>query len=196
MRSQETPSTSPSLIRNARAGNENAWNELVQIYGPLVLRWTQRYRIDKTDADDITQNVFLTISKNLQYFGQNSGQHSFRGWLWTITRTKILDHFRMQRKLPESMEPAQLANALGLQELSMDEQTQDEQRGDLKIIVHAAMELIRGDFSEKTWHAFYRTVALGEAPSEVARDLQMTAAAVCMCRGRVLKRLRETIDEI
>jgi RNA polymerase sigma-70 factor (ECF subfamily) len=196
MRSQESPSTSPSLIRNARAGNEQAWNELVQIYGPLVLRWTQRYRIDKTDADDITQNVFLTISKNLQYFGQNSGQHSFRGWLWTITRSKILDHFRIKRKLPESMQADQLANALGLQELSLDEQTQVDQHDDLKIIVHAAMELIRGDFSEKTWQAFYRTVALGEAPSEVARDLQMTSAAVCMCRGRVLKRLRETIDEI
>lgn len=196
MRSQETPSTSPSLIRNARAGNEQAWNELVLIYGPLVLRWTQRYRIGQADADDITQNVFLTISKNLQYFGQRSGQHTFRGWLWTITRHKVLDHFRLQRKLPESMQPEQLANALGMQELSFDEPTQDVQRDDLKVIVHAAMELIRGDFSEKTWQAFYRTVALGEAPSEVARELQMTAAAVCMCRGRVLKRLRETIDEI
>ena len=196
MRSQETPSTSPSLIRHARAGNEQAWNELVLIYGPLVLRWTQRYRIGQTDADDITQNVFLTVSKNLQYFGLRSGQHTFRGWLWTITRTKVLDHFRLQRKLPESMQPDQLANALGMQELSFDEQSENVQRDDLKVIVQAAMELIRGDFSEKTWQAFYRTVALGEAPSEVARELQMTAAAVCMCRGRVLKRLRETIDEV
>lgn len=196
MRSQESPSTSPTLIRNARAGNEQAWNELVSIYGPLLLRWTQKYRVPHTDVDDIAQNVFLTVSKNLKHFGESSGQHNFRGWLWTITRTKILDYFRQQRKLPPSMPPDQLASELGLQELSIDQLSEDQQREDLKVIVHAAMELIRGDFSEKTWEAFYRTVALGESPSEVARDLQLTAAAVCMCRGRVLKRLRETIDEV
>lgn len=58
------------------------------------------------------------------------------------------------------------------------------------------MELIRGDFSDKTEKAFYRTVALGESPIEVGRESQKTATAVCMCKGRVLKRLRETIDEI
>lgn len=196
MRSQESPSTSPSLIRNARAGNEQAWSELVMIYGPLVLRWTNKYRIDRADEEDIAQNVFLTVSKNLQYFGQDVEQNSFRAWLWTITRHKILDHFRAKRKLPESQDPEQLADALGMQELSFAERTEDHQREDLKTIVNAAMELIRGDFSEKTWNAFYRTVALGEAPSDVARDLEMTSAAVCMCRGRVLKRLRETIDEV
>lgn len=196
MRSQQSPSTSPTLLRNARAGNDQAWNELVRIYGPLVIRWTRQYQVASVDADDITQNVFITVSKNLAHFGQSPGEHTFRGWLWSITRTRILDHLRAKKRLPESLPQEQLAEQLGFEELSQDERLMANRDEDLQVVVRAAMELIQQDFSEKTWNAFYRTVALGESPSDVGRDLKMTAAAVCMCRARVLKRLRETIDEV
>lgn len=70
----------------------------------------------------------------------------------------------------------------------------EELANDLNTLVNSALEVIRQDFSQQTWTAFWQTCALGRRPSEVARELSMTDAAVCMCRARVMRRLRETIE--
>ena len=58
-----------------------------------------------------------------------------------------------------------------------------------------AADTIRGDFSESTWQAFWRSSIDGHATSEIAHDLGLSPAAVCMCRSRVLRRLRETLGD-
>ena len=58
------------------------------------------------------------------------------------------------------------------------------------------LDTIRGDFSESTWQAFWRSSIDGHATSEIAHDLDLSPAAVCMCRSRVLRRLRETLGEL
>ena len=58
------------------------------------------------------------------------------------------------------------------------------------------LETIRGDFKERTWLAFRRNVVDGVRVKDVAAELGMTAAAVCMCRTRVVRRLRETLEEM
>ena len=55
------------------------------------------------------------------------------------------------------------------------------------------MQLVRGDFEEKTWQAFWRLAVEGHSAAEIAEDLQMTDAAVRQSKYRVLCRLRDEL---
>jgi RNA polymerase sigma-70 factor (ECF subfamily) len=189
-------STSTSLINQIRAGEQTAWHLLVKIYSPLVARWARQQGIHEADIEDIAQNVFTAVSEHIATFGQDRSDNSFRGWLWTVTRSKVINHQRNLRKHLEAR-GGQISAGLDLPAANpVDDPTSSESTGDLQLLVASALEVIRQDFSQQTWQAFWQTAALGQRPSEVARELGMTPAAVCMCRARVLRRLRETIGEL
>ena len=186
-------STSVSLLNHARDGQQQAWSDLVRLYGPLVVQWCRQYEIQSCDSDDVVQNVFIAVSRHLNTYGQNSQEHSFRGWLWTIARSKIMDYLRKQKGIPIPLDAPILCEVSTNQ--VEKERSSDDARRDLQILVSQALGIIRQDFSDRTWNAFWRTAAMGESTSQVGRDLGMSSAAVCMCRARVLRRLRETLAE-
>ncbi len=58
------------------------------------------------------------------------------------------------------------------------------------------LELVRREFEERTWHAFWQTVAEGRPSADVAADLGVTPAAVRKARSRVLHRLKEEFGDL
>ena len=70
-----------------------------------------------------------------------------------------------------------------------------ERRADW-LIVHQLLEVIRDDFQEHTFQAFWRTAVDGRSAVDVADELGMTPEAVRAARYRVLKRLREELEEM
>lgn len=46
------------------------------------------------DASDLTQEVFSAVAGAIERFLHSPEQGTFRGWLWTISRNKLRDHFR------------------------------------------------------------------------------------------------------
>lgn len=190
---KDLPSTSLSLLSHARRGEDGAWRELVRIYGPLVMHWCRQSGVQSADIDDVVQNVFVAVAQHLDRFGQAAGPHNFRGWLWTITRSKLLDHFRRARVAPIALQDSQLGVMDPQGQSVASDRSSEDARNDLLILVNRTLGQIRGDFSERTWTAFWRVTALGESPSVVAQELGMSIAAVCMARSRVLRRLRDTM---
>jgi RNA polymerase sigma-70 factor (ECF subfamily) len=196
MKATDPLSTSSSLLNQVRSGEELAWFRLVHTYTPLIHRWARQQGVRETETEDIAQNVFVAVAKHINRFGHSREENSFRAWLWSITRSKIMDQLRFTKKGP---------NAVGGMDLLCFEaakvnasaneivRNSSELADDLKLLIVRALEIIRHDFSEQTWTAFWLTAALGRSPGEVSKELGMTAAAVCMCRARVLRRLRETI---
>jgi RNA polymerase sigma-70 factor (ECF subfamily) len=63
-----------------------------------------------------------------------------------------------------------------------------------RAIIRRALDLIRGDFAEPTWQAFWRIVVEGRPAIEVAEELGMNASAVRQAKYRVMCRLREECD--
>ena len=66
---------------------------------------------------------------------------------------------------------------------------------DRSMLSHRTLALIRGDFEERTWTAFWRTVVDGRFPRDVAEELQISVASVYQAKSRVLRRLREELPE-
>lgn len=184
----ESASISQSLLDQVRRKDELGWRRLSHLFAPSVYRWCRQQGLQASDAADVVQEVFLAVSKNIDRFRRDRPTDSFRGWLWTIFRSKLMDHFRRQKAQAPQGVPAhweQIPEVEPSTGLGVDE--------DAARIVRRALKVIQRDFGEKTWQAFWRSAVLGERTSDVAKAMEISAPAVCMCRARVLARLRETL---
>jgi RNA polymerase sigma-70 factor (ECF subfamily) len=182
--------TSLSLLERVKARDPEAWRRLVRLYGPLVYRWCQRWALAQEDVADIFQEVFQAVSGQIAVFHRDRPNDSFRGWFWTITRHKIMDHFRSQGKQPRATGGSDAAQRL----LDLPEQLPEEDdEADESGIVHRVLEMIRGDFAPHTWQAFWQLTIEGQTSGEVAADLGITPEAARMAKSRVLGRLRQEL---
>lgn len=187
-------STSSSLIARVQARDPAAWKRLVDLYGPLVYRWSRRAGVPAGDAPDVVQEVFRSVDGHVREFRRRRPGDSFRGWLWTITRNHSRDYFRRRAHQHPAAGGSDAHQRL-LQvpqpdALEADQAVAGEARHGL---LHRALELIHVEFEEPTWRAFWRTTVEGASAAEVAAELGLSAGAVRQAKYRVLRRLRQEL---
>jgi len=192
--SQVPPSTSLSLLERVKARDGEAWQQLVHVYGPLVYLWCRRWELRAEDTADIFQEVFQAVAAQVGSFNRDRPGATFRGWLWTITRNKVGDHFRRQGKGAVAAGGSDaLQRLLELPEPPADDASAPQSGGG---VVHRALETIRTEFEERTWQMFWRVTIDGHASRDVAADLGVTPDAVRMAKSRILRRLRLELAEL
>lgn len=91
----------PVLLK-ARAGDSQAFEELLVKYYPRVLNFIFRYVFNRTVAEDLTQDVFLKVYRHLPRFRIRKAQ--FQTWVFTIARNTALDEVRRSRKFAYSLD--------------------------------------------------------------------------------------------
>jgi len=83
------------LVRRCMAGDPEAWQELVVSQHRRIYAICYRFTGSGTDAEDLTQEVFLKLYRNLASFDVERG--SFQTWITTLARNLLVDHFRRTR---------------------------------------------------------------------------------------------------
>lgn len=185
------PLTSHGMLSQIRRFSSTGWARFVKIYAPLVYSWVRRAGLQEADGADVTQNVLHRVFKSVDQF-ERRASGSFRGWLWTITRNEINGWYRAQKR--------QAAGRGGsnnyLKELPAwaDAEAVPGEDDAKTNLIRAAVAVIKGDFQEQTWQAFWRRVVDGEAATDIAADLGMSPTAVRQARFRVLARLRDYVE--
>jgi RNA polymerase sigma-70 factor (ECF subfamily) len=186
-------STSLTLLQRVRDRDEEAWRRLLHLYAPLVARWCGLRGVRGQDADDVQQEVFQAVAKGLDGFRRERSGDTFRGWLRGITRNKILDHYRRGARGAAAQGGTDAHRQL--QQVA-DEPLPEDTEDDLSGLYRRALELVRGEFEERTWEMFWRSAVDGQAPADIAADLGVSAAAVRKAKSRVLHRLREEVGDL
>jgi RNA polymerase sigma-70 factor (ECF subfamily) len=186
--------TSSTLLVRVKAGDQEAWRRFVYLYGPLVYRWCKRSGLQDADADDVRQDVFRTLAGSIDGFRHDRKGDSLRGWLWTVTRTRVLDLLRRRGAADRPVGGSDALAALHtIPDPLVDAESTEE---DQNVLVHRAVEMVLDGCKAETRQAFLRVVAGGESPAEVARDLGMTANAVYLAKSHTLRRLREEFGDL
>ena len=92
------------LVERCLSGQEAAWEDLVKVHTRRVYSICYRFTNSDTEAQDLTQDVFLRVFKNLRSF--RSGEGLFVVWLTRLTRNLLIDHYRRTRmeRATESIE--------------------------------------------------------------------------------------------
>ena len=180
-------STPASLLQRLRqSADPEAWRRFVRLYTPLLHYWAQRTGLAGQDADDLVQDVFTVLVKELPRFDYDP-RKSFRGWL----RTVAVNRWHASRRLKQvpsqpldTIDPADPAADPG--ELLASAEFQ-------QLVYRRALELMQTDFPATTWTACKALVVDGRSAAEVARELGLSVGAVHAARFRVLARLREEL---
>jgi RNA polymerase sigma-70 factor, ECF subfamily len=188
-------STQRSLLQRAKGHDPAAWERILALYGPLVLRWCRGWGLQDDDAADVFQEVFQAVAAHLAGFHRDRTGDTFRGWLRTITRNKVNDHYRRREREPAGAGGSEARDRLARVAGKVPPDEPDGADAAETGLLHRALAMIRGEFEPRTWEAFWRTAVDGRAAADVAAELGMTPGAVRVAKSRVLHRLRTDLGD-
>ncbi|MES2788224.1 MAG: sigma-70 family RNA polymerase sigma factor [Planctomycetota bacterium] len=192
----EADATSLSLLFRLKANDATAWDRLVVLYAPLIHYWCRKLYLPDQDTADVFQEVFQAVAAKITTFRKERPGDTFRGWLRTITQNKVLDHFRRQGREPQAAGGTE-ANIRFMQvEALEDAEAQESEERAYQQLIQRALELIRSEFTPRTWQAFWRVAVDGQRAVDVAEELEMRPGAVRVAKSRVLQRLRQELGEL
>ncbi len=71
-----------ALVTGAGNGDQQAWDELVDRYAPLMWSICRRYQLGRADAEDVSQSVWTRLADQLASLRDPA---ALPGWLATTT---------------------------------------------------------------------------------------------------------------
>ncbi|WP_125153968.1 RNA polymerase sigma factor [Clostridium rectalis] len=87
------------LIDEVLDGNIDGFNILVNKYEMSILKFVYNMVNNKETAEDITQEVFITIYNKLYLYKK---QYKFSNWIFQIAKNKCIDYIRKYKRVYES----------------------------------------------------------------------------------------------
>lgn len=87
--------TDAQLVERCLSGQDAAWEDLVTLHTRRVYSICYRFTGSDSESQDLTQDVFMRVFKNLKSF--RAGEGLFVVWLTRLTRNLLIDHYRRTR---------------------------------------------------------------------------------------------------
>ena len=170
--------------------DEDAWQQFVGLYTPLLLSWARKVCFQEQDAVDLLQDVFSVLVRKLPSFVYQRGK-SFRSWLRTVTLNKWRERCRTN-KAPITIDSTSRFESI-VDESQAEAFWETEFRQNL---VNQAFAIMQADFAPQTWKACWELVANEKSAPQVAAELGMTIGSVYAAKVRVMARLREELRDL
>jgi RNA polymerase sigma-70 factor, ECF subfamily len=188
--------TSVSLLDRLKLARPEAvdWERLQGIYLPLVQRWLRRVPGLANEADDLAQEVFVVVIRELPRF-ERRREGSFRAWLRTITANKARNYCKQRDRRPT----VAMDQTEGFLEQMADPDSDLARQWDREHDEHVVQKLlaaVKSDFNPSTWEAFRRLTLDGLPAAQVAQELGMPENAVLLAKSRVVRRLRREAGDL
>lgn len=203
--------TSPSLLLRVKCDppDEDAWSDLLHLYGTIVYDWARSFGVQDSDAANLVQIVFRRVAGAIGRFEPHYEKGSFRAWLWRITRNELNRFFTDRKKRPSaiggddagamlhSVADPQADDPVGddlvVEGLIGDDHAEPNPESTHIRILRNALELIRPEFSDNVWNSFLKMTIEEKTMNEAAEELGISPGAVRTGKYRVVLRLRELL---
>ena len=92
----EEESPVADLVARAAQGDQDAWNDLVERYSPLLVGVIRQYRLTASQLDDVAQTVWLRL---VEHLGDLRQPEALPGWIATTARRESLKMSAAERRL-------------------------------------------------------------------------------------------------
>jgi RNA polymerase sigma factor (sigma-70 family) len=169
------------LVTRARNGQQQAWDTLVERYAPLIWSICRRHRLDRAEADDVCQSVWLHLVDQLDTILDPA---ALPGWLATTTRREC------GRVLSTARGPHASGHALDTETMP-DEQSAPAEQELLAAEAHAAL---REAFSHLPQASQQLIALLTEDPplpyAQISARLGIPVGSIGPSRRRCLDKIR------
>jgi RNA polymerase sigma factor (sigma-70 family) len=170
-----------ALVTRAAGDDQQAWDELIERYAPLVWAICTRYRLSNHDIEDVGQSVWLLLVEQL---GKLREPAALPGWLATTTKReclRVVTATRKSQQLGSTVDDALIA---------------DERAIDEEILIAERNAALRTGFAELPPHGQRLLAMLFRDPpcsySEISATLGIPIGSIGPQRARCLERLRQS----
>ena len=168
--------TDAQLVRHCRAGDEDAWNELVRRFSRYVYAiCAQGFRLLEHDAEDVFQEVFARVYQRLDTLRDDG---ALRPWIGQLTRRLCLDRLESNNRVEPVAE--------------VDVAAEDDPIGRLEeaFTVHEAL----AELPENCQEILDRFFARDESYRTIGEQMSLPAGTIASRISRCLSRLRNELE--
>jgi RNA polymerase sigma-70 factor (ECF subfamily) len=167
------------LVARCRAGDDNAWRELVDRFSRYVYAIAvQGFRLGQQDAEDVFQDVFARVYERLDSLREDE---AIRPWIAQLTRRLCIDRLRAGARVSDT-------DLDDLPEVPADDElTALEEAFD----VHEAM----AGLPENCREILDRFFARDESYRTIGQALDLPAGTIASRISRCLAKLRDALTE-
>jgi RNA polymerase sigma-70 factor (ECF subfamily) len=176
--------TDDDLVLRAKT-DRSALGRLYDRYYPIVNRYCVRRLFDRTVAEDVVSDVFLTLASKLRAF-VGTTEIDFRRWLFRIATNAVNAHLRQSRRRRELWE---IAVRRREERLPSDNSPPGWEKLDWPAVYQAILELDERDQTILTLRFF-----AGLSHEEIADVVDATPGAVRTALSRTLSYLRKRFN--
>jgi RNA polymerase sigma-70 factor (ECF subfamily) len=187
----ESPGTDPRvvvLLAKAADGDQDAWREILGLYGRRVFAMAKSHLKRDDLAEEITQSVFVTLAQKLPGSGSGSYREhgTFEPWLFRITMNRVRDEARRAKRQATPTDPEQIASVMPVATAPEPIDAEDPERRRLK----AALD--RLDATDRQIIDLRHIGGLSF--KQIAATLESPIGTVLARHHRALKKLRNILE--
>ncbi len=177
------------LQRLSSKSDESDWQRLFEIYAPLIRRWLVGYGVTEAEAEDLLQDVFQALLREIGSFKHNGHTGAFRRWLKLMIVNRLKGFWRARKT--ESLASGEDAEVIlkSMEDPASNPNLAWDQEHDA-YVVNALLNLVEPQFTVSTWQAFRMQVLDGNKARDVASQLGITVNAALIAKSRVMRALR------
>lgn len=171
--------------------DQAAWAQFVARYGPQVAAWCRRWGLQEADAEDVTQNVLVLLTRKLPEFRYDPSKR-FRAWLKTLTQHAWSDFHRARNRDAAGSGDSAVLQVLDQIEAREDLASRLQAAFDHELL-EQAYDQVKARVEGRTWQAFELTAVQGLKGAEAAERLGMNVGAVFVAKSKVQAMLQDIV---
>jgi RNA polymerase sigma-70 factor (ECF subfamily) len=194
---QESPATRASLLVRLRDTSDGeAWQEFVHLYAPVIYGFARKRGLQDADAADLMQEVLRSVSAAVPRLEYDPVRGTFRGWLFTVTRNKVLNFLDSSGRRVRGSGDSRVQQRLEQHAEADGDQSGEWESDYQRALAARAMERVKDEFHAATWEAFRQTAVEGRTPAQVSQRIGLSVGAIYVAKSRIIARLREEIQRL
>ena len=184
--------TEQELLLGLRNKEEAAFKELVSLYQDRVFNTALGFLQNQSDAEDISQEVFIQVYRSIHQFKEES---ILSTWIYRITTTKSLDLLRSRKRKKRF---GFFTSLFGEDNKPIYEPQDFNHPGVLQENKEDASQLFKlvNELPENQRKAFILNKVEELSYKEIAEILQTSEAAIDSLLQRAKQNLRKKINEL
>jgi RNA polymerase sigma factor (sigma-70 family) len=167
--------TDAELVARCRAGEPEAWNQLVERFSRFVFAICVRgFRLPEPDAEDVFQDVFAKTFEQLHALRDDG---AIRPWIAQLTRRACIDRLRASRETPVGEMEDTAADNLAEIDRALD------------------VQLALGSLPEACGEILDRFFTRDETYRTIGEELKLPAGTIASRISRCLEKLKGAMED-
>ena len=197
----ETLRTRATLLNRLQNWDDQAgWQEFFDIYWQLIYGVARKAGLSDAEAQDVVQETLVSVAKQMPKFKYDPAVGSFKAWLLTLTRWRIVDQFRKRGPMVahhagdgDTARTATVERVPDEKSLNWDAVWDTDWE---KTVLNAAMIRVQRHLDPQKFQIFDFYVNREWPPEKVAQTFKVAVNQVYLVKNRVTEMLRDEVRRL